>query len=55
MRGPQAGPDERGDFMLHIVHLIQRRFPQQSGSIVTLLCGASLAVLLLGIGLLLLH
>lgn len=40
--------------MLHIVHLLQRRFPNRQREIVTALTLMSGSVLLLGLGLLLL-
>lgn len=37
--------------MLHIVKLIERRYPNQSRRIIGLLIGASLALLLVGVAL----
>jgi hypothetical protein len=41
--------------MLHIVHLIERRFPQRSARIITALALLSASALALGLGLLLLR
>jgi|GEM_PF-1383018 len=39
--------------MMHVVHLIQRRFPDKASSIVWILAVASLSGIAIGVGLLL--